>query len=246
MPVKQAAKPEEAEAPKENPRAVIGGNRPPLDEEARATFREELLRDRPDFEFKVDEIVAAADRVAITDEDSYARAGDFIRRCRAAEQHIDQAHKIAKGPYLEAGRAVDAAKNEMQFRVIEAKGKAQDKANAYAAKIAAEEKAERERAEREAREAAAAAREAGEDEVVELAAAQARKAQPVRSDAGTTISAKSVWNSRVTDYARAFKAVKSDPKVKEAIDAAIARQVRAGIRELPGVEIWETKQAVAR
>ncbi len=246
MPVKPATKPEAEEAPTHNPRAVIGGNRPPLDEEARAAFREELLRDRPNFEDIVERIVEAADRVVVDDQDSYARAGDFIKRCRAAEQHIDQAHKAAKAPYLEAGRAVDAAKNEMMGQVGDAKLKAQDAANRYAAKVAAEERAERERAEAEARAAAAAAQGSEEGEVAELAAAPARKPAPVRSDAGTTISTKSVWNSKVVDYTKAFKAAKSDPKVKEAIDAAIARQVRAGIREIPGVEIWETQQAVAR
>lgn len=79
-----------------------------------------------------------------------------------------------------------------------------------------------------------------------LAAAPVGKAEPVRSDTGSTISGRTVWQSQVEDYAKAMKAVKSDPKVREAIDAAVQRLVKAGQREIPGTRIWSTTQAVAR
>lgn len=135
---------------------------------------------------------------------------------------------------------------------------------------AAEERArqaerEREEAERAAREAAANATSEDEREAAAKRAAEARevaeaamaeaalapaapvgRAEPVRSDAGATISGRTVWNSEVEDYSKAFRAVKGDAKVREAIDAAIARRVKAGDREIAGTRIWSTIQAVAR
>ncbi len=248
MPVKTAEKPHaEKPLPGETPQSAgIGHNRPPPDEEARASFREELLRDRPDFEKKVDDIEAAAERVVITDDDSFGRAGDFIKMCRLASRHVDDAHKTAKRPYLDAGRAIDEAKNGINARINVAQLKAQKLANEYAAKKAADEKAERERLEAEAQAAAASSAMAEQGEVAPLAAAPAKKPAPIRSDGGATVSTTTVWNSHVEDYRKAFTAVKSDPKVQQAIDAAISRLVKAGQREIKGVKIWDTQQAVAR
>ena len=112
---------------------------------------------------------------------------------------------------------------------------------AAAAAVTEEERAaaaqRAEQARRDAEEAMAAAA---------LAPAAPAKSEPVRSDAGATVSAKTVWNSQVEDISKAFKAVKSDPKVKEAIEGAVARLVRAGQREIPGTRIWPTQQAIAR
>lgn len=262
-----------------------GHNKPPVDEEARAAFRERLLSDRPDFEQKLDDIEAGAGRVRVTNDEEYGRAGEFIKIMRGAAGHINDAHKAAKEPYLEGGRAVDAAKNVLIARLDDAKAKVQPLMNEYAARKDAEERAERARiaaeqraaadraaaaererqqAEADARRAAAEATNAEEraaaqaradeaariaDEAMEaasLAAAAPARAEPVRSDTGVSISGTTVWNSEVEDYAKAFKVVKTDPKVKEAIDKAIARLVRAGQREIPGIRIWPTKQAVAR
>lgn len=145
---------------------------------------------------------------------------------------------------------------------------------AEAARIAAEQRAAQEKADRaarEAREAEEAAQRAARDATNEeereaarlksveaqeraeeaiaaapLAAAAPARAEPIRSDAGSTVSGKTLWNSEVEDFAKAFKAVKSNPKVQEAVAAAIAGLVRAGTREIPGVRIWSTVQAVAR
>lgn len=273
------------EWPEANPRAVAGDNRPPMDAEAKAAFRQALLADRPEFESRLAELEAAADRVEITDDDQYGRAGAFIKQMRAAADHISEAHKTAKEPYLTAGRAVDTAKNLLIGRLDTAKGKVQPKMNQYAADREARERAERERiaaeqrrlaeiaaaaerervrAEQEAQEAAAAATNEQERRDAEARAAYARniaevamaeaalapaaptKAEPVRSDYGSTVSSKQVWNSKVDSYPIAFKEVADDAAVREAIDKAVARLVRAGKREIKGCTIWPTTQAVSR
>lgn len=75
------------------------------------------------------------------------------------------------------------------------------------------------------------------------AAATVTKSEPVRSDAGASVSGKQEWTSKVEDYAKAFKAVKDDPKVQEAIEKAIQRLVKAGKREIPGCRIWPVAKA---
>lgn len=225
-----------------------GHNKPPVEETVAAEFREELLRERPDFMARFDQMIDAADRCHVKDDETLGRAGDLVNMYRAASQHIDATHKAVKEPYLKGGRAADAEKNAMLARLDPVGNAVKGKMNAYIAQREAEERAERQRIEAEQRRQAAAAAEAerarqaaagendpeaiAEIETVALAPASVGRAEPVRSDAGSTVSGKQVWNSRVDDYAKAFKAVKSDPKVKEAIEGAIARLVRAGRRAL--------------
>ena len=248
---------------KANPRAVMGDNRPPLDEEAKATFREELLKDRPDFEGRLDDMEGAANRVRVTDDDSLGRAGDFLKMLRAADKHVAAAHVAAKKPYLDAGRAVDTAKNELTSRISDMRRKVEPKVNGYIAEREAEQKRLRDLAAAEARrqaEAAAkaeaerqAAAEAGDVAAMEAApivaeaAAPVKAAEPVRSDAGTTISVRKEWRSEVTDYETAFIAadLAEDEKVREAIDKAVARRVKAGARKIDGVRIWPESKGVA-
>lgn len=92
--------------------------------------------------------------------------------------------------------------------------------------------------------AAEAAREAEEAmRDAALAPAAPTRSEPVRSDAGATVSGKQEWNAQVEDFTKAHRAVKDDPKVREAIEAAIKRLVRAGKREIPGVRIWPVAKA---
>lgn len=265
--------------------APIGHNTAPLDEEARAKFRDQLLSEHPQFMQRLDDLEAAAGRVDVHDDDTLGRAGDLVKMFRSHAKHITETHEAVKKPYLEAGRAVDAQKNTLCGRLDDMKRQVEPKMNTYLAAKEAEQRAERERiaaeqrrlaeqaqaaererqrAEQEAIEAARAAtnddeRAAAEERRVAaaqaaeeaqaaaaLAPAAAAKAEPVRSDAGSTVSGKQVWNSKVDDYPKAFKAVKDDAAVREAIDKAIARLVRAGKREIPGTTIWPTTQAIAR
>ena len=76
-----------------------------------------------------------------------------------------------------------------------------------------------------------------------LAPALAAKAEPLRSDEGATVSGKQDWMSKVEDYEVAFMSVSDDEKVREAIDKAIQRRVKAGTRKIEGVRIWPVAKA---
>lgn len=270
MGIRQAESASETEqlAPGENPRAVIGNNEPPLEERIGMEFREQLLQDRPQFEQKLEDMIIAADRVEITDDETLGKAGDLAKLYRAATSHINDTHTLVKKPYLDGGRAVDAEKKRLLNRLDGPKAKVSQKMDAFVAEREAKRKAEEARIaaeqQRKAEEAAQAERErlaaeATEDvseaeieeavqrvEAAALAPAETKKAEPVRSDAGAYVSTRKVWNSKVTDYELAFMQVSDDEKVREAIDKAVQRRVNAGSRKIEGVTIWDTQQAISR
>jgi len=180
---------------------------------------------------------------------------------------VDAEKNRLTGPVTDArsklrdGMNAFMAKREAERRAEEARVAAEQRAAQEAADRAAREAREAEEAaqkaardakteeEREAARLAAADAQAKAEEAIAaapLAAAAPARTEPIRSDAGATVSGKTVWNSEVEDFTKAFKAVKSNPKVQEAISTAIAGLVRAGTREIPGVRIWSTVQAVAR
>lgn len=163
------------------------------------------------------------------------------------------------------------ARREAARRAEEARKAAEQRA---AAEAAARADAERERAEQAARKAAEdaeRARQAGDEAAAEAAREAERQAEaaareaeqrmeqnalaaavatpknePIRSDAGATVSGRKVWQSQVLDYEIAFIHVSDNPKVREAVEKAIAGLVKAGKRSIEGVRIWEAISAVSR
>lgn len=267
--------------PKSSP-PPAGHNRPPLDELIPAEFREELLREQPEFLLRLDDLIGSASRAQATNDDELGRCGNLVNAYRKALAHVGNVHKVVKQPYLDGGRLVDAEKNVLVERIEAAKRKVEHIGDVYVADKRAKEEAERKRieaeqraaaieaaraeqaardaeeaaaraaadattdAEREAAQADAARKQAEAEEAMAaaaLAAAAPTKAEPVRSDEGATVSGKQEWKSEVTDYEVAFMAVADDEKVREAIDKAIARRVKAGSRKIEGVRVWPVAKA---
>lgn len=168
------------------------------------------------------------DRLA-TAKRKVEKVGDAFVAKREAEQRAER-ERIAAEERAAAERAAQAERDRQRAEqeAAEAVRNAASKKEREAALDRAAE------ASREAEEAMSAAA---------LAPAAPAKAEPVRSDAGSTISGKQEWQSAVEDYTKAFRAVKDDPKVREAIDAAVKRLVRAGKREINGVRIWPVSKA---
>lgn len=285
MPIttKPKPQPEMTPLPGEAP-ASMGHNLPPLEEQVKADFLEELLRDYPEFMTTYGALIEAAERAEANDDETLGRCGDLVSAYRDLITHITKTHKLVKQPYLDGGRVVDAEKNALLGAVEAAKRKVEGIGDAFVAKRDAEQQAERDRIaaeQRKAAEAAAAAereRERAEQAAIEAqrstaneeerqAAIEAAKAaeaaadeamanaalapaapaapEPVRSDAGATVSGKKEWKSEVTDYQVAFIAadLANDENVRDAIDKAIARRVRAGTREIEGCRIWPVAKA---
>jgi hypothetical protein len=223
--------------------ATIGHNKPPIEDDVRAQFREALLDERPDFLTRVDQIEGSAGRVTVTNEDELGRAGDLVKMIRAATTYVEGVHKAVKAPYLAAGRTCDLERKVLVERLEEAKRVTERPMNAYVAAREAERRAAEEalrKAEREAAEAAAAS--AAPAPVVD---APPPPAEPTRSDGGTTISTRQVWHAEIEDFTVAFIHVEDDPRVREAVQKAIDARVRAGVRKLDGVRIYSTTKAVS-
>lgn len=232
----------------ESPKPAVAGpghNKPPIEDEVRAQFAETIVRDRPDFMDKVQDVIDAEGRIAIESDEALARGGVLEKTIRQIEKHIDAVHSEVKAPYLAGSRAADAEKNALIGRLGPVKVALKNKMNAYMAKREADRRAEQARIEAAERERAQqAARAWAEDAVAVAGRTEGTMDRVVRADEGAVVSGQMVWKSEVLDYAAAFAFVQSDPKVREAVEASVARLVRAGQREIPGARVWQT--AVAR
>lgn len=233
--------------------AQMGHNQPPLEERVPIEFRAGLLETRPDFLKKIDDLLGVGDpnsenyrpgsvhRAVCNDDDTMARCASLIGLLRAAEKHVGDTHKAMKQPYLDGGRLVDGQKNAIVGRIAAGRSIVEELQNTYQRKLLKEENDRRQKAADERARLETLARENGLEDVIpevpEPAPAPVSRA-PIRSDDGATVSTTTVLVPTVTDYTKAFRHVKNDAKVREAIDAAIARLVKATkSTELNGVSI---------
>lgn len=228
--------------------AVMGHNKPPAEDDVRAQFREELLTAKPDFDSRLEQIEAAADRVAVNDDETLGRAGDFIRTIRATDKLVADTHVKVKAPYLAAGRVCDAEKNALAARLATARGKVEGQMNAYAAEQRRQELEAQRKAEEEHQRLEELARENNLETALPPAPPPPSRPEPVRSDGGATVSIGVDYVSTVEDYTKAFRKVKDDADVRAAIDRAIQRIVKAtkGKTPIPGVRIDERSRTTAR
>lgn len=265
MGIKQAVKKEPDFLPGENPASApvgIGHNKPPLEELIPQEFRTELLGEKADF-FVIlerylgrgdpnaeDYVEGAVDRAKCTSEEELGRCGEVINALRKIDQIVTGVHKRVKDPYLTAGRLVDAEKNALVGRILAGRDRVQGKMNDYAfdqREIARKAELQRQEDRRRLEELA---RENNVEAVLPPPPPPPPKAEPIRSDGGATVSLGTEWRSTVEDYVKAFKHVKNDAKVREAIDAAIQRLVKAtkgnNDKPLAGVRMFEAAKVSAR
>lgn len=192
------------------------------------------------------------------------------KQLAALAKRAEERRKIEKEPHLQAGRDVDAFFKTFADRLDKATGVLRTRVGVYLSKKAAEERARREEQERKAREEAelrlrqaAEAEEAKKGLVADLAldaAADAERkaagyaqaaAAPVadlartKTEAGTA-GLKTEWTFRIDDLSKvdlnALRAFIPQSAVEQALRAA----VRAGVRQAPGVTIYETEKATFR
>lgn len=245
-------------------------NRPPPEEVIPAEFREALLSERANFLTLLDGLLGkgdpnsedyvegSVDRAKCADETTLGLCGELVKRLRACEQLVSKVHQDVKAPYLLAGRLCDAEKNALHGRIMTGKSRIEALQQDYLREqrkkeqeAEAERQAEFRRQETERQRLADLARENNIDPVVIPAAPPpppVARAEPVRSDGGATVSRLTEWKSQVEDYRLAFTSVKDDAKVREAIDAAVQRLVKAtkGQKPMKGVRIFEDVKASNR
>ena len=157
MAVVQRARAPEAD---ENPRAVIGGNRPPIDEQIVIDLAEALAAEG--LTARIEELIASAGRAPnITSPEIAGRYADLIKQMVAAGKAVEAEREKLNRPLLNAQRALkgraDAITAPLKDAETEARGKIQ-RFDAEQAEIERQARLKREVEERKAREEAEAER----------------------------------------------------------------------------------------
>lgn len=236
----------------ENDRAVIGNNQPP----------EEIAPAHETWMDHADSLAEDAEGfTAVTTDEQAEAVGEFATSVKDAVRDAEKARKAAKQPHLDAGKAVDEGFKPVTAKLDRIKGVAQSlltpwidgqrHADAIVEAIA-REKAEA--ADEAARRAMAEVDETDIEQVEAVAAKQAEakaakqgaknaKAKPATVQ-GVTFRTKRT--AEMTDRVALLKHI-----AKHDADAMTAfaqdwmhKAVRGGSRDLPGVAISETKEAV--
>lgn len=254
--------------------ADIGGLPPSthnLDDPLRR-LREDLAEANSDLSRRVDELLAGVERAPVTvaDEATAMKLADFVKQIKAAVSIASSRRVEAKRPFLDSGRVVDAFFDTRLIANLDAGAKMllgrlsiYQRAKADAARKAAEaaERARREeeqkaRAEMEAQLAAARndadlQRAIAAEAAANLARAQAAAAAAIaagkpaelsrsRGDLGAVASLRRTWRYDLLDIAAVPREyLYLDPS---RVNAAI----KAGVRDVPGLRIFEHTETVVR
>lgn len=253
----------EIEAP--NPRAVIGGNRPPL-RDLLAESHGDLLRRAA----QLNDALARAPET-VTDDETQGKMGDYIKAIGACVRAVDTARETEKRPFLDAGREVDGFFKQFTDSLAKTKAAVERRVTVYLNEKAAAEKRRRAEEERQARAAAdralaeaqaaeAANRKADADAALERAAiaeTAATKAEAAvyakpaemartRGEMGSVSTLRTTWEAEITDFAQIPLETIRAFIPRDAIEKAVKGFVRAGGRELAGVRIFEQSTAIVR
>lgn len=247
MGVVQRVRPEAVE-PADNPRAVIGGNRPPIEEQVVIDLTEAL--DGAGLTKRIADLLASAGRAPeITSPEIAGRYADMIKQMSAAGKAVEAEREKINRPILTAQRALKGRADAIVAPLADAERAARGKINVFDAaerekerkrQQEAWERAEAERLRLQAIEDAKAAAEKREaapvivepEPVVEAAPA------PVQGDFGAKVVRTTNWKHEIISVRQLPDAILKHAKVVEAIDKVIAAQVRGGTREMKGCRIY--------
>lgn len=288
MAIVQRLKPEADE----NPRAVIGGNRAPIDEQVVIDLAEALANEG--LTARIEDLIASAGRAPnITSPEIAGRYADLIKQMVAAGKAVDAEREKLNRPLLNAQRALKGRADSIKAPLIEAEDAARAKVDKYDKDQAEIERKRREAAEAERRRlqaiadeearqerlrlqaiadekareerlrlqaiederAAAEAREAAkivvEAEEVEVAAPLVEISIPepdrvtIQGDMGAKVARVTTYKHRILSVRQLPDSILKHAKVIEVLDKVIAAQVRGGVREMKGCEIFpETSTAI--
>jgi hypothetical protein len=237
----------------ENPRAVIGSNQPPTAFDGFSAHIEDLF----------DEAGNWLNGDGVNNEAEAEGVSRLLNMLRKARKDADAARVEEKRPHDEAAKAVQSKWKPLLDKCELAETTAKRALTPYLERKEAEQRAEAERLRQEAEEAARKAREAHQAASTDLAAAGVAKAaeeaaaeltklanRADKTKAHATggeraIGLRSHWVATVEDYtafARWAWAERPDDMHKF-LDELAGKEVGAGKRTLPGVDITEQRKA---
>jgi len=211
----------------------------------------------------------------VEDKETCGKMIDFVKQLKLAAKKTDQCRDDEKRPHLEAGNTIQAWFKGNQNQLLDAVKELEGRITVYQRKVADEERKRREEQERIAREEQAKAdrlaKEAEEamqsDEGLENAIAAeefAQEAQKVaesannavnanstsmsrqHSESGASASLSTFWDCKITDMAIIDLNALRNHINPDVIERAVKASVKAGVRIINGVKIFENTQSTVR
>lgn len=254
--------------------ATMGDNNPPADADPlRDRLSEDyaVLADRRDELLDAMDRVPEN----IEDEATAGKVSDFVNQLKAAAKNADKCRVDEKEVYLAGGRSVDGWFKAVSDPLLAAKKLIEKRLDVYLRKVAEEERQRRAEDERVAREAAEKAqREATEREAAmsdtgslddaiaaedaakqaeadvataaKEAGAKAAELSRTRSDLGSVASLRTFWDFKDINRATLDLDSLRQHISEDALEKAVRSFVKAGGRELAGVEIFESTKTNVR
>lgn len=202
---------------------------------------------RADVLSRIDGLLDQASRLpaVIQDDETNAKAGDFIKQLTTALNDAEAIRKAEKEPHLQAGKKVDAYWAETVTPLEEIKKSLRSKQTAY---MLAVEEQKRAAAKAEADRIAAEAKTDADIETaikLETVATETKAADLTRvtSNFGTTTTLASRWTFKDVDRAALDIKALAPYFTPDAIEKAIRAAIKAGVRKIDGVTIYEEKTA---
>lgn len=232
---------------------VLLSNNPPTDA---GILVEKLREENRDLAERVDELLGGAERCAVTDMESAGKATLLGNMLHAAYKMAEERQKAAKKPHAELADAAFGFFKDWLSRLNAAKKATATKVDEFRAEQDRKAAEVRRRLEEEARERqaeadrlAASAKTDGdldlavrvEQQARESAAQAAEISTPeIRSSYGHLASSTKRWTHTITDPTKIPRQYMSVDEIK------IRAAVTSGVRDIPGVHIYEKSQTVFR
>lgn len=256
--------------------SMLHHNRPPADLLLGDALRERLADENTELWLRADDLLRAARRIPeIEDEETAQKAGDFIKQLLAVSKAAEAARVHNKESYLEGGRQVDGWFKRIADPIGKAKQTVEANLSKFLRRKADAERQERDRLEAEARGRAVAAQEIAQqaaaqmenDKDLERAIAKVQEARQLQADAAKAANRANESNAKLSQTRGELGSLSSlrtrwifselDRKELDlealrphigidCLEKAVNSFIRAGGRELRGVRIHETTDAVVR
>jgi hypothetical protein len=187
----------------------------------------------------VNPVVAAADGLTVRDEDDVAIAAEMLAQLKQPIDAIEARRQELSLPLTRVARQINEAAKTEAAPLVKASTILRQKIKEY--------REERRRLEREALEAAQA--DSGQ-KVVDPGLLPAPVATTVKTASGAAVGGRLYWTHEVTDLHALVKAAAANweeyGQYLAAAPTYIGQAVKNGVREIPGVRIYETESVVVR
>ncbi len=191
----------------------------------------------------IDTMINGAEKVAVKDDAGLVSANDKINQSKKIASTIEKKRVEVKAPYLKVTAAIDGFCKALKDKLLDIPKLINKEIKPYLIK----KEKERVAAEKKAKEDAAKLQKELPDDAPVVVAEKVPDETVVKTDAGTT-RLKSEWVWDITDFkklpAEAFEARKKE--VTKALTPYLNAQVKAGIRKIAGVNVYEEQKVVSR